>query len=87
MMFVVVSYDVREKRVKKVHDIVQKYLLPVHRSVFQGYLTEKQLGRLRRELAPILQPEEDNVVFYKSFDIRMLEIEQLGIQTNEEMIL
>ena len=86
-MFIIMSYDINEKRVKKAHNITQKYLSPVQRSLFQGFLTEKKLNRLKNELSLFLLPEEDKVVFYKSFDDTRLMIEQFGTATDTEMIL
>ena len=39
-MFVVLSYDVGKKRVKKALRVCRKYLTHIHRSVFEGPITE-----------------------------------------------
>ena len=86
-MFVVMAYDVDAKRVKKVHSISQKYLIQVQQSLFQGNLSVKQLQRLQNELSMVLNSDTDKVIFYKSADNMLVEIDQFGASCDEEMIL
>ena len=44
-MFVILTYDVRQKRHSKTRKICKKYLYHVQKSVFEGYLTERQLKK------------------------------------------
>ena len=65
MMFVILAYDVKVRRVHKARKITEKYLQPVQRSVFEGHLTEHTLKRLQGELLNILDCEEESVLIYK----------------------
>ncbi len=49
-MYVILTYDVKEVRVSKAMKICRKYLTHVQRSVFEGWLTESTLKRLKRDL-------------------------------------
>lgn len=85
MMFVVMSYDIGEKRGRKVHNIASKYLIPVQKSLFQGFLTEKQLRRLQNELSPVVDPDDDKLIFYKTDGV--LQIDEVGTFEDRDMIL
>lgn len=78
MMFVILSYDVAEKRNAKVSKTVKKYLTFRQRSLYQGYLTEKQLGRLQVELQLRIDPEQDSVVIYKLDNESALTVDEIG---------
>lgn len=78
MMFVIVSYDVAEKRNAKISKTVKKYLTFRQRSLYQGYLTEKQLGRLQAELLLRIDPEQDSVVIYKLNNDHALSVDEIG---------
>lgn len=78
-MFVILSYDVGEKRVSKAAKIVKKYLSPVQRSLFQGFLTEKQLSGLKKELASVIDSTHDTVVIYKAANENNLTFDEIGI--------
>ena len=58
-MFVVLTYDVNQKRVGKALKICRRYLVRVQRSVFEGRITEAQLNKLLRELKSILNIDEE----------------------------
>ena len=86
-MFVIMSYDISEQRVVKARKIAKKYLMSVQRSLFQGYLTEKQLEKLKTELSQLIIPESDKVVFYKACNDSTLQIDEIGIVNDFDMIL
>ena len=64
-MFIILTYDVKQKRQSKVRKTCKKYLYHVQKSVFEGYLTEKQLTMLKDELFSIVNPDDDSVCIYK----------------------
>lgn len=78
-MFVILSYDVNQKRVAKVAKTAKKYLSPVQRSLFQGYLTQKQLAGLKKELEEIIDCNHDTVIIYKAENANNLSAEEIGI--------
>lgn len=78
-MFVILSYDINQKRVGKVLRVCRKYLVHVHRSVFEGRLTESQLKRLKKELGQIIDSNKDSVCIYCMESVKYTTKEQIGV--------
>lgn len=78
-MFVILVYDVGSKRVGKVMKTVKKYLTPVQKSVFEGFLTESKTEKMKAEIYKIIDPEHDSVMLYKLGSMRFAEKEEIGI--------
>ena len=87
MMFVVMAYDIGEKRVAKALKTAKKYLDPVQNSLFHGFLTNKQLTRLKQDFSAFILPEEDKVIIYKTFDSSVLQTEEIGTPSPNTNIL
>ena len=64
-MYIILAYDVNSKRVSKVMKVVKRYLLPVQKSVYEGFITEAKLKALKKELVDKIEPETDGIVIYK----------------------
>jgi len=77
-MFVILSYDVGEKRVKNIEKTVRKYLWQIHKSVYNGHLTEKQFAKLKSELQRQIVPQTDSIYIYKTENCGLFDIEQIG---------
>lgn len=77
-MFVILTYDVRQKRVAKLRKTVMQYLIPVQRSVFHGYVTQKSYHRLKADIASVIDTDEDAVAVYLFSDTTTLATEELG---------
>ena len=78
MMFVILSYDVAEKRVGKMSKIAKKYLVPVQRSLYNGYLTNSQIEKLKRELSEHIDASRDKIVIYKISDTNVMIVDNIG---------
>ena len=63
-MFVLLFYDVKEKRVSKALKMCRKYLTWVQNSVFEGELSPALLAKLKTDLKKQLCEEEDSVIVY-----------------------
>jgi len=63
-MFVIMVYDVGEKRVSKVLKKSRKYLYWVQNSVFEGEISPAKLKKLKMELEHLINGEEDSVIIY-----------------------
>jgi len=63
-MFIILVYDVNEKRVAKALKTCRRYLFWVQNSVFEGEITEACLMRLKRDLLKVIHEEEDSVIIY-----------------------
>lgn len=63
-LFVILVYDVNQKRVAKVLKKCRQYLSWVQNSVFEGEISDANLKKLKMELARIIDDEEDSVILY-----------------------
>jgi CRISPR-associated protein, Cas2 family len=81
-MFVILVYDIGEKRVQNVHKVCKKYLTWVQKSVFEGEITEANLLRLINE-------SQDSVLIYKFRTKAYYERQEIGIPkpSHEDFIL
>ncbi len=61
---IILSYDVSVDSDRKVFNIVSRYLIHRHKSVFDGYLSESSLYVLLRELREIINVEKDSILIY-----------------------
>ena len=84
-MFVILTYDVRQKRQNKTRNICKKYLYHVQKSVFEGYLTERQLDLLEQELERVINPDEDSLCVYKVPCYRNVIKDELGFSLISDM--
>ena len=78
-MFVIFSYDINQKRVGKVLKICRKYLVHVHKSVFEGIITEGKLNSLKKELQRIIDYDEDAICIYSMNSTQYMLKEQIGV--------
>ena len=83
-MFIILTYDVKQKRQSKIRKTCKKYLYHVQKSVFEGHLTEKQLMTLESELYSIVDPDEDSVCVYKVPYYRNLIKDELGFSMSND---
>ncbi len=77
-MYVILAYDIRVKRVSKVQNTVKQYLRPVQKSVFEGFLSEGELNRLKAELLTRINTEEDSVRIYSFQNYQGASIDEIG---------
>ena len=63
-MYLIMVYDINEKRVNKVLKIGRKYLDWIQNSVLEGEITEAKFEKLKLELKKVIKEDEDSVVFY-----------------------
>lgn len=86
-MFLIMVYDINEKRVNKVLKISRKYLSWIQNSVFEGEITEAKLFKLKTELNKVIDKREDSIVFYKFRTKLYTEREIMGIKKGGEEII
>lgn len=77
-MYVIIVYDVDQRRVQRLCKYLRRYLNWVQNSVFEGFLTESQLERVRDGIARRIKKEEDSVYIYTLPDDRWLRKEVIG---------
>ncbi|MGM9977697.1 MAG: CRISPR-associated endonuclease Cas2 [Clostridium sp.] len=64
-MFVIITYDVEEKRITRVRKKLKMYLTWTQNSVFEGEITEAKLRKCLAELDKILIKSKDSLYIYK----------------------
>ncbi len=86
-MFIILVYDVGQKRVKKVLQDCGGYLHHIQRSVFEGNLTESQLKKLKKELERLIDIQSDSVCIYKVGSLRYTVKESIGVQPDTDTMV
>jgi CRISPR-associated protein Cas2 len=76
-MYIILVYDVGQKRVAKMLKLCRRYLTWIQNSVLEGELTEVQLKQLKAEAKDIMK-EDDSLIIFSSKDERWLEKEVIG---------
>jgi len=62
-MYVILVYDVDQKRVSRINKLLKKYLLWVQNSVFEGELNESLFDSMKGEIKRKIK-ESDSVLIY-----------------------
>ena len=87
-MFIILVYDIGEKRVTKVLKKCRKYLYWVQNSVFEGEITLAKFKMLKEELRRIIHKDEDSVIIYNLRTTNYSSREVIGLDKGgEENIL
>lgn len=86
-MFVIIAYDVKDRRDAKVLKICRKYLQHEQKSVFEGYITDGQLKKLKSEIARVIIPEDDSFLIYEFGNTKYSGKEILGKYSENSNIL
>jgi len=79
-MYVILVYDVGEKRVGKMLKLCRKYLHWIQNSVFEGEITEVKLKELVHRAKQIMDVEADSVILFKNRDEKWLYKEVIGLE-------
>ena len=77
-MYVIVVYDVREKRVGKMLKLCRQYLCWVQNSVLEGELSEAKLQELKTKMKSVMDIEEDSVIIFTNKMSYNMEKQVLG---------
>lgn len=81
-MFVILTYDVNEKRVNRVRKILRKYLIWTQNSVFEGEITLGALTKCVEELRKTMDKREDSLYVYRVKNSNNIKKEVVGIDRN-----
>ena len=82
-MYVILVYDIGERRVNKMLKLCRQYLNWIQNSVFEGEITEVKLKELLIRAKEIMKLEHDSIILFKSRNEKWLEKEILGQEKNE----
>ena len=77
-MYVILVYDVGEKRVGKMLKLCRRYLNWIQNSVFEGEISEVKLEELKIAAKKFLELETDSIIVFKSREERWLDKEIVG---------
>lgn len=82
-MYVILVYDVGQKRVGKMLKLCRKYLNWIQNSVFEGETTEVKLKELKNLSENLMNVEEgDSLIIFKSRDEKWLDKDVIGEEKN-----
>ena len=81
-MYVILVYDMGEKRVVKMLKLCRRYLNWIQNSVFEGELTELKLKELIHEAKQIMDEEYDSLIIFTSRNSRWLDKQVIGQERN-----
>ena len=79
-MYVILVYDVGEKRVGKMLRLVRKYLSWIQNSVFEGEITDVKLKELKFQAKEIMDLNTDSLIIFASRNEKWLEKEIVGYE-------
>jgi CRISPR-associated protein Cas2 len=80
-MYVILVYDINEKRVGKMLKLCRRYLHWIQNSVFEGEITDVKLKTLIAEANGIMK-DVDSMIIFKSRNDKWLEKEVYGHEKN-----
>jgi CRISPR-associated protein Cas2 len=79
-MYVILVYDIKQKRVGKMLKLCRRYLNWIQNSVFEGEMTDVQLKELLYEAKRIMNDDEDSLILFKNRDKKWLDKQIVGIE-------
>jgi len=82
-MYVILVYDIGQKRVGKMLKLCRQYLNWIQNSVFEGEITEVKLKMLLADAKLVMDEENDSVIIFKSRNEKWLEKQVVGKEKNE----
>lgn len=81
-MYVILVYDIDQKRVAKMLKLCRQYLNWIQNSVFEGEITEAKLNELLLRAKDLMNEEYDSIILFKSRNERWLEKQIVGVEKN-----
>ncbi len=82
-MYVILVYDMGEKRVGKMLKLCRRYLNWIQNSVFEGEITEVKLKELEINAKALMESDTDSVIIFTSRQERWLEKKVIGIERSK----
>lgn len=86
-MFIILVYDVNQKRVGKILKTTRKYLNWVQNSVLEGEISDANYRKLKTELAMKMNEKEDSVIIYQLRTTKYSKRETMGVKKGGEEII
>lgn len=77
-MYIILVYDMGEKRVGKMLKLCRKYLNWIQNSVFEGEISEVKLKELTLKAEKLMKKEEDSLIIFSIRTEKSLEKQIIG---------
>lgn len=81
-MYVILVYDIGEKRVGKMLKLCRRYLHWIQNSVFEGEISEVKLKELLANAYEFIDEESDSIIIFKNTDKKWLDKQIVGKERN-----
>lgn len=85
-MYIIITYDVGEKRVGKVCKKLKEYLIWSQNSVFEGEITKGKLTKCLSELDKMIDRNQDSIYLYQIDNPKNLKKEIIGMDRSFDEI-
>lgn len=82
-MYVILVYDIGQKRVGKMLKLCRQYLNWIQNSVFEGEITEVKLKELEYRAKQIMEKDEDSLIIFSSGNLKWLDKKIIGKEKND----
>ena len=81
-MYVIIVYDVEQKRVTKVMKFLRRFLTWVQNSVFEDETTEAKFKEIQMGLKKLINKDKDSIVSYQMESEKNFKRSVLGLEKN-----
>jgi len=81
-MYIILVYDIGEKRVGKMLKLCRRYLNWIQNSVFEGEISAVKLQEMLEQAKKVIKPEEDSIIIFKSREEKWLDKQIIGVERN-----
>jgi len=81
-VYVIIVYDVEQKRVGKMCKYLRRYLNWVQNSVFEGDVTDAKFKEIKLGIKKLIKKDADSVLFFKMRDQSSFRREVMGVDKN-----
>lgn len=83
-MYVILVYDMGERRVVKMLKLCRKYLNWIQNSVFEGEISDVKLKELISRAEEIMDfDQDDSIIIFKSRQQKWLDKQVIGLDKND----
>ena len=82
-MYVILVYDIGEKRVGKMLKLCRQYLNWIQNSVFEGEITEVKLMELKGKAKKVMDEKSDSMIVFSSQNTHWMNKEIVGKELSD----